>query len=308
METAIVAVAPVLFMLVLGFFLKNGENVHKFNLTNDFWKGIDKLVDYLFFPAAILGNISAAKVSQSDLFKMLGMVLLGIIAITLVSWILKLIFRISNAQFTSLIQGAVKYNNYMFLSIAGSIFIHHNMMVAATLSAYTIILMNIFSILIFSIWNVDDREKSLILLIKNILKNPTIIFSVIALVMKSLNIEFWSGFSKSLIFLGNSSFCIAYLIIGSELRFNVMENLTMIALTNFLKLIGAPLIMFGIVHLLQISGPERDICLLFSMMPTGNSQGMSKYFGGDYRLMADISNTGIVMSIITIPIMLQLLY
>ncbi|MFO1130026.1 MAG: AEC family transporter [Rickettsiales bacterium] len=295
MEKAINAIFPIFFILILGFFLKNSKQ--KENFKEDFWIGLEKLLFNILFPATLIGNIGASKIEQIVIFKMLLVLIVGIFIIFFICILIKKKLSINNEQFTSILQGSIRYNTYIFLSIAGSFFNNEKLMLAANLSAYMIIFMNIASIAMFNIY-LNAGNIRLFIVLKNIFQSPMIIASILALLIREFNIEINQGILNSLIFLGNASFCIAYLIIGSALRFNMKDNIIFILIANFLKLIIFPLIVFLLLKIIILPKDAHNICILFSAVPTAaNAQIMSRAFGGDYRLMSDIASVGLLSSL-----------
>lgn len=305
MDKAINAIFPIFFIMILGFYLKNSKQQN--NFKEDFWSGLEKLLFNILFPATLIGNISASKIDQSLIFQMVGILLLGIAIIFYICMMIRKKMQIQNEQLTSLLQGSIRYNTYIFLSIAGSLFSNEKIMLAANLSAYMIIFMNIFSIIMFNVLLSTSVDKIYSVIIKNISQSPMIIASIIGLLIRELDIEMYQGVLNSLIFLGNASFCISYLIIGSTLRFNIKENFILILIANTLKLIIFPIIIFAITKIFAIDKMLADVCILFSAVPTAaNAQIMAKHFGGDYRLTADIASLGILFSLVTMFIVFLL--
>ena len=75
-----------------------------------------------FFPALLILDISEADFSGADSFYPVVATIVSTLAIALIIFVGKLFFNTSADLFTSIFQGGVRYNSYVFIALSQSLF------------------------------------------------------------------------------------------------------------------------------------------------------------------------------------------
>ena len=111
------ALIPVFSLIVIGYFFKR----IKFP-SYEFWPLADKLTYHVLMPSLLIYKLSSASLKQENSFEF---VLSAIITISLVLFALMLInkfYKVEGSSFSSIVQGGVRFNTYVFLALADSIY------------------------------------------------------------------------------------------------------------------------------------------------------------------------------------------
>ncbi|MFC0179042.1 hypothetical protein [Thorsellia kenyensis] len=157
------SIFPIFLLIISGFLSK------KFFINNDvFWSYIDKLVYYLFFPALLVLEINAA-VFSSEVIKGIVVTSVSTVLVAIVLFFTKPLIK-SNRLFTSLFQGSIRYNSYIFLALSASLFSEKGVAIAGVFIAYMIVITNVMSVVVMNLYGDSDNKKmhllSLLLFLK----------------------------------------------------------------------------------------------------------------------------------------------
>jgi malonate transporter and related proteins len=216
-------------------------------------------------------------------------------------------------RFTSIFQGSIRYNTYIFFGLGGSLFKQEGLSLVASISALMIIITNILSVLVFYHYIPREGEdKNLIIkMSKGLASNPLIISSFIGLFLNYFEIKMSPGILKTLNSLSGSAFAIGCLIIGSALRFDFKNYSTQeikdMAFSISIKLLLFPMLTVIVTKILGVTGVAKFVCILFAGLPTAtNSYILSRQLGGDYVMMSNIITITTVLSLFTLSLILYI--
>ena len=126
MEHIFSALIPVFALILIGYFFKK----IKFP-SLEFWSQADKLTYYVLMPSLLIYKLSNASLSSSN---NLGFILSALLAIFFTMIILMFVNKIkpTNASsFTSVVQGGIRFNTYVFLALSGAIFGNEGLILSA---------------------------------------------------------------------------------------------------------------------------------------------------------------------------------
>ena len=168
MEHIFSALIPVFGLILIGYFFKR----IKFP-SLEFWPMADKLTYYVLMPALLIFELSKAKFYDNSINFVLAS-LLAIFATMILLIIFNKFFPTKNSSFTSVIQGGIRFNTYVFLALSGSIFGNQGLVLAAIILTFAIPFINILCISIFALYS-ENNKLDFTYLIKSIIKNPLII-------------------------------------------------------------------------------------------------------------------------------------
>ena len=111
------ALIPVFALILIGYFFKR----IKFP-AHEFWPQADKLTYYVLMPALLIFKLSNASLEAQNSFGFILSALLAIFFTMIVLMIVNKIKPSNPAAFTSVVQGGIRFNTYVFLALAGAIF------------------------------------------------------------------------------------------------------------------------------------------------------------------------------------------
>ncbi|MES2215347.1 MAG: AEC family transporter [Pseudomonadota bacterium] len=309
MQHILWSILPIFLITMLGSIIK-----HKWITSDEFWRGLEKLSYFLLFPVLLFNNIAVADFSSSTLTRLIvGLILAtSIVSIGLIMYDRK--YPLDKAQFTSIFQGSIRYNNYIFFALGAALHGSDGMSIVAVISAYMIIFTNALSVFIFSAYIPDgtdtgQKKPSIVLLFNKFASNPLIIGSLCGFLFNYSDFELNIGIKKTLESLSNSALAMGMMNVGAGLRFNInIHYLKQIALAGVLKLFALPIVSFIVLSCLSVSGMPLAVGLLYSGVPCAStSYVLAKQLGGDHDLMASIITLTTIVSVLSLSLWMYLL-
>lgn len=304
MSILINSLLPVFLLISLGYFLKK---IHFAN--EEFWRSIDRLTYYILFPSLLIYKLSNAQLSNIDGISIAIMMALIIIAISIILIILNKYFKIENSAFTSVYQGAIRFNTYVFLALIDSLLGEKGLIIAAFIIGILIPLINLLCITIFTLY-VPNGKITLTSFINAIIKNPLIIACFIGASINYIDITLPLLIQNTLSILSMAALPIGLLSIGFGLHLShilIAKNEILIA--SVFKLIILPLFIFTIGKIIALDSLTLAVLVIFGAMPTASSgYVLAKQLGGDFKLLSSIISIQTIVSIITIMLISQLLH
>lgn len=311
MEHIIASVLPIFIITLLGKVIRT-----HWLKSDEFWRGLETLSYFLLFPVVLFNYISDADLSSIHLIRL---VFALILATTFVSGGLVLLqkkYNIDGKLFTSIFQGSVRYNSYIFFALGDALYGKEGMVIVAVIAAYMIIYTNFLSVMTFSVYSPmsdEDKIKNNVsqwsIFVKNLTMNPLIIASIMGFLFNYLDIDLTLSFQRTLQTLSNAALSMGILCVGSGLRFTITRiNNFAIGISLLAKLLILPAVTFIIFKLMGITGLAHSVGLLYSSLPTAtNSYLLSKQLGGDAESMSSIITFSIVLSVISLAILTYIL-
>ena len=304
MEILFNSLIPIFLLILLGYFLK------KINFASEeFWKYLDKLNYFILFPSLLIYKLATTDISQVQNINFIATAFITLICITLLLIFIQKLKPIENSSFTSVYQGAIRFNTYIFLAISDAVYADLGLVVCAILIAFIIPIINIFVVTVFTLYTTKTKFSST-LLFKALIKNPLIIACFIGIGLNLSGIELFIVVQSSLSLLSTMALPLGILSVGAGLYFsNLFLSKYTIFYSSVIKLIIFPLSIYFIAKLFTISPLELSILIIFASMPTAiSSYSLSKELGGDTKLMSSIISVQTLVSLFTLSIILQFIH
>ena len=290
-----------------------GTASKKYWLTSDeFWKGLEKLSYFVLFPAVLFNYISTADISSNALITLVfGLMISSTIVVLGMIWYQRQ-YDIDHVEFTSIFQGGVRYNSYIFFALGSALYGEQGLAIVAVISSYMIIFTNAISVLMFNAYIKTDLKKNaskretLKALISKFTTNPLILASVAGFIFNYLEFHMNIGLHHTLVSLSNAALAMGLMNVGAGLKFTFNEHyVNRIMLSGVIKLCILPIITFIILSILGITGTSKAIGVLYSGLPCASTAYiLSKQLGGDADLMASIITVTTVVSVFTLSMIM----
>lgn len=309
MQNLFVTTFPIFLIALLGSIIKRN-----WLSSEEFWRGLEKLLYFLLFPSVLFNYISVADFSGASVTKLvLGlMISTSIISIALVVYQKK--NNIDGILFTSMFQGSIRYNTYIFLGLSSALFGSEGLAIVAIISSYMIIFTNILSVMIFAAYvpssiNSKNRTELFLLILKLIGTNPLIIASILGFIFNYSGLKLHLGVQKTIASLSDSALAIGMLNVGAGLKFIICPaRFRPVLFATLVKLMIFPIITVIILSIMSISSTTRSIGILYSCLPCASTAYvLSRQLGGDYESMASIITFTTIFSLVSLPIFMYLL-
>ena len=172
MSAVLTALLPVFLLIALGAFLKR-------TLLPDgkSWEAFESLTYFVLFPALLLVTTATADLREIPATGVGGALATAIILLSLALLIARpLLARaldLSGPAFTSVFQGSVRWNTYVALAIAGSLFGVPGLALASVAIVAMVPLLNFLCVLVLARY-AADKAPDLRTIAGQILRNPLI--------------------------------------------------------------------------------------------------------------------------------------
>ncbi|MDR9469181.1 AEC family transporter [Marinospirillum sp.] len=294
------ALGPVFLVLLLGLLLKR--------LTfpaAEFWPQLERLVYFFLFPAMLVSRLAVADFADLDVDRVLLAVFLLLSLMTLLVWLLKRWISRDGAEFTSVFQGALRFNTYVALASSAELFGSLGLALAAVIMALMIPLLNLLCVLMFAVY-AGDRRLSITATLKTLASNPLILACLLGLLLNVSGIGLPGWSQPTLEILARAALPLGLLAVGVALNLNALRSAGgPLIFSSLLKLLLMPLLAMALSQLLGLNSQAQAVLVLFAAMPTATSAYiLSRQLGGDAPLMAAVITAQTLVAMLTLPLML----
>ncbi len=302
------AVLPIFLIIAIGTFFKK-----KWLKSDEFWRGLERLSYFVLFPAALFNSISSANFIFIEQAKLIIALLLAKAIVIIGLMILWKEKNFDKIIFTSVFQGSIRFNNYIFFALGSGLYGYEGMKIVSIISAYMIIFTNVASVLVFNYYladNVSEETKigNFVKLFHSLITNPLIIASLIGFIFNYSEIVLPKLCSNFLLNLANCALTIGGITVGANLRFLQLSGSKLLGISVLAKLFILPIITTILLFIFKVDGLARLVAIVYATLPcSSTSYILSKQLGGDPDSMTQIITISTALSIITIPIMIYIL-
>ena len=290
MATALL-ILPNFVLIVLGLLL-----ARRFDFGRDFWAGLEKLVYYVLFPALLFRSLALAKID----FAATAWPIAAALAFTLAGFGLSLLagplFRLDRKLLAAASQCGYRFNTYVGLAIAGSVFGTQGVALAAILLGVMIPLANVLAVAMLAAHG--DRG-----FLYELVTHPLVVSSVLGLAWNALGLPLPSFADQTLNLLAVTALPAGLLAVGAAMRIERGQgSVPAHAWWLAVKLLAVPAIAWGLARALGIGGIEARILLLCAALPTAtNAYILAVRMTGDGRAVATQITIGTILAMATIP-------
>jgi len=305
MAVVIAALLPVFLLIVLGFALK--RTLIK---PETQWVGLERLTYYVLLPLFLIQTLVKADLSTVPVGGVGGALLLSALAISLLCLALRpLLARagVDGPAFTSIFQGATRWQTYVALSVSGSLFGNPGLAVASVAMIAIVPMVNVFSVAVLANY-ASPEKRSAGSILGTVAGNPLIWACAIGLALNVTHVPLPSLWHEVADALGRSSLAIGLLVTGAGLHLEGLFRPSLAAsVTVFLKLVLMPAIAVALALQFGITGSNLAVVTVCSAVPTASSAYvLARQMGGDAPLLAQIITLQIILAAVTMPIAIAL--
>ncbi|UFZ06214.1 AEC family transporter [Bradyrhizobium ontarionense] len=301
MGAVLAALAPVFLLIVIGFGLR--RSLMRLDTQ---WHGLERLTYYVLFPALLVQSLVKADLSKVPVAGVGGALFLAALVMSLLCLALRpLLVRsgVDGPAFTSIFQGATRWQTYVALSVAGSLFGPSGLAAASVGMIAIIPMVNVFSVAVLAHYASPTR-RSTGEIIATIVRNPLIWACVVGLALNLAHVQppkLWHDAADAL---GQASLPIGLLVTGAGLHFEGLRRAgPAAALGVVLKLVLMPLLAIGLAGWFGVTGPSLVVVAICAAVPTSPSAYvLAKQMGGDAPLLAQIISLQTVLAALTMPL------
>src|ERR1700744_2739562 len=171
MAIVIAALLPVFLLIVLGAVLK--RTLMRLDTQ---WHGLERLTYYVLFPMLLIETLVKADLSSVPVAGVGGALMLSALAVSLLCLVLWPLFRRMNVDgpaFTSIFQGAIRWQTYVALSVSKNLFGATGLALASVAMVAIIPMVNVFSVAVLAHY-ASTEKQSLRTIVMTVLRIPLI--------------------------------------------------------------------------------------------------------------------------------------
>ena len=310
MENIIVSfnvIAPVFFLMVLGYLLVNYTSLADRKLT----KQANAIVFKIFLPCMLFYNVYQSDIGAEIhsriklcIWAAGGLLILFVLLCLIVPKVVK-----QENQQGVVIQGIFRSNYVIFgVAVVQNMYGAKSTTTAAILSAILVPMYNFLAVVVLSIFG-EKRETDWKKIILDIVKNPLIISSVLGIIFSLLGIRLPTAVDTTVQDLAKLSTPIAFMILGGDLDVSkVRGNLKVASVVLTIKLVILPLIMIPMIVMMGYRDADLLSGLLAYQTPVAvSSYIMAQQAGADGQLAGQLVVFSSVLSIFTLFVTILIL-
>ncbi|MBN9471160.1 MAG: AEC family transporter [Bosea sp.] len=298
----LLALAPIALLIALGHLMHR-----RLFLPDSFWPQAERLCYYVLLPALFIHALSMADLRGVPVGALAIALVIPIIVVSALLVLAKPWLASSDAAFTSVFQGGIRFNNYVGLSAAVSLLGAPALSLAAVANAAIVPTVNLLCVLVFARWGV--AQPSLRGVLRGLALNPLLMSCLIGIAIQAAGLGLPPGIEGFLKALGQASLPLGLLCVGAALDWGALgRGLRPALAASFAKFVLMPLVTFLVLKAFGLGGQAALIAILFHALPTASSSYvMARQLGGDAPLMAGICALQTVLAALTVPVALLLL-
>lgn len=305
MAVVIAALLPVFILIVLGVVLR-----HSLMRLDTQWHGLERLTYFILFPMLLFQTLVKADLTKVPVAGVGGALLLSALAMSLLCLALRPALSrlaIDGPAFTSIFQGATRWQTYVALSVSGNMFGDPGLALASVAMVAIIPLVNIFSVAVLAHY-ASPEKPSPRAIVMTVLRNPLIWACILGLAVNLTHLplpKLWHEVADAL---GRSSLAIGLLVTGAGLQLKGLFRPSLgAALGVAFKLVLMPVLALLLAAWFGLSGDSLAIVAICAAVPTSPSAYvLARQMGGDAPLLAQIITLQTIFAAITMPIAIAL--
>ncbi|HZH46934.1 MAG TPA: AEC family transporter, partial [Roseococcus sp.] len=294
------AFVPAFGLLALGAFLKRSL------LPDDaVWAGIERLIFWVLLPALLFSAIGSVQLGEVPVGGMMLAIWLALASGTAASVALARGFGQGHASMTSVLMGGIRFNNLIGFAVSGAIFGLPGVALGAVATGLIVPFVQFVSNTAFALGRPGPFRPWLTL--RQIALNPLMLACLAGFAVA------WAGglppgVKPMAEALGRASVALGLLAVGAALSLGAMrDRLALQFATAALKLVAMPGLTLALCLALGLDPLPTAMAVLFMALPTAaTSYVMARAMGGDAPLMAAITSSEHMLSVLTLPLWLWL--
>jgi predicted permease len=295
------AFVPAFALLALGALLKR-----RLLKDDTVWAGMERLIYWVLLPSLIVAALSPLDLATLPLGRIAGAIWGALALGTLVSVLLARALALPHPAMTSVLQGGIRFNNLMGFAIVGALFGAEGIGFGAVATGIIVPFVQTVTTLAFAFDGKRGPPRPLTIL-RQLAFNPLLLAVAIGFGIAALG-GLPAGLAPTVQTLGRASVALGLLCVGAALSMqSFSDRITVQAATGALKLVAMPAVTWALCTALGVPPLATAVAVVFMALPTAaTSYVMARALGGDAPLMAAITTTEHIASIITLPLWVAL--
>lgn len=300
--TILTSILPVFITILAGYFIKK-----HFITSEKFWGEADRLIFYILIPIMLIHVLMGAPFNTSMLIY--GGIIFGVITfIFILALILKPFIKTHNPGFSSVVQGSVRVNFFISLSIASLLYGQEGVAILSFALLFTVFSGVMYSIYSLQKFGTPPPEHIKQSASKRMIKNPVILSTLIGFGLSLIVDEIPLVVDKTMGIFDRAALPLALLSIGASLDLRYLgKQISPVLYSCVLGLFLSPLLGVVLCSYFELPLLLSICCVLMLGVPAAASSiTFSARMGGDKELMSAILTTQTILGLLTVPLFISL--
>ncbi|MGZ3410573.1 MAG: AEC family transporter [Xanthobacteraceae bacterium] len=300
------ALLPVFMLIVTGVLSR------RYLVTDPgHWVGLERLVYYVLFPALLIDTLWHADLTRVPIAQVGGALLAAVLIMSVLCLLLRPLLTkwlsLDGPAFTSLFQGATRWQTFIGLAVSGSLYGEFGLALASVAAVAMIPVLNVINVWVLAQYAAPTAPRWRDVLLA-MAKNPFIWSCVIGIALNLVHVPLPTILHIYADALGRAALALGLLLVGAGLQVKgLMRPAAATWVAAFLKLALMPAIAISLGLALGASGTPLAVIACCAAVPTAfNAYVLARLMGGDTELLAEILTVQTVLAAITMPIAIQL--
>jgi predicted permease len=276
------------------------------------WPGLERVTYMVFFPALVIDTLSRADLASVPVLGVGGALICAVLLTSAfvlgVRPVLARRCHIDGPSFTSVFQGATRWNTFVAIAVAGGLHGQRGVAVMAVAIAAMVPLLNVLAIYVF-VRHAGGPRQTARQIVRTFVTNPFIWSCAIGLALNPVG-----GFLPGPVLsyaevIGRAALSAGLLVVGAGLDVRSLARpKSPHLITMTLKLIAMPVVAVLLARAFAVEGPDIAIAVIAASVPTASaSYVLARQLGGNAPLMAEILTLQTLAAMVTMPVMITLL-
>lgn len=272
----------------------------------EFWSGAERLAYYCLLPVLLFASVAEVDVSHVPLLPLTAALVIPTVLVSLALVVLRSVVAQDLPSFTSVLQGGIRFNTYIGLSISASLFGSEGAALAAIVAAILVPTVNIVSSLGFALLRTGPRTA--LGMLRVVATNPLVLGCAAGGVWNLVGVPVPDLASAVLDPLAAAALPIGLLCVGAGLRrFSLRDHAGALITSTAAKLVVLPGLSLAALVVTDAPPVAAAVGLIFQAIATASSgYVMSRQLGGNSELMAALIAVQTVLMLLTLPPVLLL--
>ncbi|MEL0636157.1 AEC family transporter [Marinomonas sp. TI.3.20] len=276
-----------------------------------FWPGVDKLTYWLLFPALLFYKTSQIDFSN-PLLPQYALVLLSALVMTAIFTFASVwLIGAKAPTASSMLQAGVRFNTFIVLALAGSLYGNDGLIYAALGASVLIPAINVFLVISMVLMHGKPSSDNVAvcpslpkLLSGALVRNPLIISIVLGCGLNLLGLTPIPVVTDMAELISKAALPMVLLAVGASVRLEVIRSVGMtFVFSTIARFIIFPLSIGLMCWWLGISGLPALVAILFGVVPTATSAyALARQLGGDAERMAAFITLQTILCVVTLPV------
>lgn len=298
------AIAATLAIVALGYILKQKDF-----LPDAVWQGLSPLCYWVLFPGMLFDLMSKMELSATFLGPFTAAIAIGSVAAIVYALVSARLAGLGGASTSSLVQGALRHNGFLVLSILqGGLGIAATQ-IAAIAIAFLVPISNIVSVFaILTLTRSGTGRDMRRAILGEIARNPLLGAMLVGVGVNWLDVPVPAFIAQAAALLGAGALPLLLLGIGASLKFSAIRGHAVpLGLAIAAKMLVFPMALVGSGFLLGLDPLALAVLAAVGAAPTANSTyTLAVELGGDAPLMAEIVSLQTVTAALSMPLWIWL--